>query len=112
MEANPLRAKKVREAQAWPFSSLRWWPGIGLAAPKEKPPVALAQWPVDRPRDWLALVNRPMQAAELEALHTSVNRGRPFGDARWVERTADRLGLANTLRSPGRPKKKADGDGR
>jgi putative transposase len=34
IEANPLRAKMVERAEAWPYSSLRWWPGLGLAAPK------------------------------------------------------------------------------
>ena len=106
IEANPLRAKMVERAEAWPYSSLRWWPGLGLPAPKENPPVALSEWPVDRPRDWVSRVNRPLKSAELEALHKSVNRGRPFGDEQWVAKTAKRLGLMNTLRDPGRPKKK------
>jgi putative transposase len=48
-----------------------------------------------------------LKPAELETVHVSVNRGRPFGDEPWVAKTARRLGLMNTLRDPGRPKKKA-----
>jgi hypothetical protein len=54
---------------------------------------------------WLARVNQPMKPVELEALHESVRRGRPFGEAAWVEKTARKLGLGNTLRNPGRPSK-------
>ena len=34
-------------------------------------------------------------------------RGRPFGDAAWVQGTAKRLGLTHTMRDRGRPKKDA-----
>jgi putative transposase len=109
IEANPLRAKIVEAAQDWPHSSLRWWPGIGLPTPKEDRPVPLAQWPVDRPRDWLARVNEAANPTELAQLRESVNRGRPFGDERWVARTAKQQGLSNTLRGPGRPTKAISG---
>jgi hypothetical protein len=36
----------------------------------------------------------------LKPLQQSVNRSRPFGDARWVAQTAARLGLGNTLPGP------------
>ena len=108
VEANPLRAKLVEKAQAWPFSSLRQRAGAGPAATL-KPPLALAGWPVERPRDWLAKVNRPMDKGELKPLQESVRRGRPFGDPRWVAQTAARLGLGNTLRGPGRPASKTAG---
>ena len=49
---------------------------------------------------------RDIQAAVRE----SVNRGRPFGDDAWARRTADRLGLAHTMRRPGRPAKQKDDD--
>jgi putative transposase len=105
-EANPLRAGMVRRAQDWPYSSVRW--SAGLAGDDESPPVPpapLAPWPVERPRDWLACVNEPMGPKHLERLRTSARRGRPFGDDAWTRRTADQLGLLNTLRDPGRPKK-------
>jgi hypothetical protein len=51
------------------------------------------------------LRSKRVEKGELKPLQESVNRGRPFGDARWVAQTAARLGLGNTLREPGRPAK-------
>jgi putative transposase len=112
VEANPLRAKVVKRAEDWPYSSLRWWPGIGLEVPEGEPPVGLGEWPVDRPRNWAAKVNEPLVEKVVEQLRVSVNRGRPFGEADWVVRTAKRLGLENTLRGRGRPRKVAKTTGR
>jgi len=39
----------------------------------------LSDWPVERPEDWLGLVNQPQTETELEALRRSVTRSRPFG---------------------------------
>jgi putative transposase len=104
VEANPLRAKFVRRAEAWEYSSLRWWPGA-KEKPAGEPPVPLSDWPIDRPRDWATKVNEPLKAELLETVRLSVNRGRPFGEAEWVAKAAKRLGLENTMRSPGRPRK-------
>ena len=65
----------------------------------------MSEWPVPRPADWLARVNRPQSAAEEEAFLLSLSRGRPFGAADWQARTAVRLGLEKTFRPRGRPKK-------
>ncbi|MDB5174578.1 MAG: rayT [Phycisphaerales bacterium] len=99
VEANPLRAKLVRRAQAWRWSSL----SAGTNGAAEG---LLDAWPIERPSDWLEIVNTAAGASELEAIRTSVKRGRPFGSPQWVARTADRLGLGFTLRDRGRPKKK------
>jgi hypothetical protein len=37
-------------------------------------------------------------------LRRSTSRGSPFGNADWVAKTAQKLGLESTLRNPGRPK--------
>ncbi|MFH0963445.1 MAG: transposase [Planctomycetota bacterium] len=99
VEANPLRARLVRRAENWPWSSAAWW---GMT----DRPEFLHSGPVERPRAWLALVNRPMTQADLEALRRIVNRGTPFGDPTWQSRTAKRLGLESTLRPRGRPRSK------
>jgi REP-associated tyrosine transposase len=100
-ERNPLRARLVRRAENWPWSSLG--ATYHAAAAAEAPP--LATWPVPRPRTWLDLVNQPQTEAELDAVRTSIQRGRPFGDARWQKQTAQRLGLQSTFRPRGRPRK-------
>lgn len=99
VERNALRAKMVNRAEDWQWGSL-WRRTQG----DPKFAAWLSDWPIDRPRDWVARVNRPQTAAELEALRTSVQRGRPFGDESWVRRMAKRFGLESTLRPRGRPK--------
>jgi len=101
VERNPLRAKLVRRAENWPWSSLG--ARCHAAAAGEAPP--LASWPLSRPRNWIELVNRPQTEEELEALRASIQRGRPFGEPAWQKRTAKRLGLESTFRPRGRPRK-------
>jgi putative transposase len=96
VERNPLRARLVRRAEAWRWGSLwRRERGEGLAL--------LADWPLPRPDDWRARVNRAEGAAELEALRAAARRGRPYGDAAWLEDAVRRFNLASTLRPRGRP---------
>jgi putative transposase len=97
VERNPLRAQLVRRAEAWRWGSLwRRERGQGLEL--------LADWPLPRPDDWRARVNRAESAAELEALRTAVQRGRPFGAAAWRDAMVQRFDLGATLRPRGRPK--------
>lgn len=100
VERNPLRAGLVKRAEQWPWSSL----GAGESTRCE-PVVPLHEWPVDRPRNWRQIVNKPMTAAEEEALRVCITRGRPLGNEAWQRRTAARLGLETTLRPRGRPRK-------
>jgi putative transposase len=101
VEGNPLRAKMVKRAQDWPWSSL------GSGAGSDGVRLQLSPWPVDRPTNWSRMVNEAMGAGALERLRTSVVRGRPFGSDAWVTRTVARLGLEWTVRDPWRPHKKA-----
>ncbi len=99
VERNALRATLVDRAEAWQWSSL--W---RRAQAKAELTTWLGAWPVERPRDWLARVNRPQTASELESIRVSVQRGRPFGESTWVRRIAKRFGMESTLRPRGRPK--------
>ena len=98
VERNALRANLVKSARRWP------WCSIAKRAGGNPPPwlLPVKQWPVEPPADWKAWVNRAQSAAELKALRQCVKRGRPYGDARWEERTAKRLGLESTRRPRGR----------
>jgi putative transposase len=98
VEANPLRAKLVRRAERWRWSSLS-----APQAPDGR--MLLSDSPIPRPRNWVNIVNEPLEPEALAAARESVKRGRPFGEDKWVKRTADRLGLGFTLRQRGRPKK-------
>jgi len=100
VERNAVRARLVRKAENWRWSSLARYVHGDAAARS-----LLARWPVPRPRDWVNQVNAPVPDAELAAVRRSVQRGRPFGGPAWQLATAKRLGLEFTLRPRGRPKK-------
>lgn len=98
IERNPLRARLVRRAENWVWSSLRCRLPGGDASLLAKPPVPL-------PTGWSDLVHEPQTEAELAALRASVNRGTPFGSRPWTTSAAKRLGLEFTLHPRGRPRK-------
>ena len=99
-ERNALRANLVTRAEQWPWGSL-WIRQFG--SPEHR--AMLSDWPIRRPSKWVQYVNEPASEAELEALRRSCRRGSPYGSPDWVKKTAKRLGLESTLRTPGRPKK-------
>lgn len=101
VEANPLRARLVKNAQDWLWSSLSRqavFDGIvEVARPK------LGPWPRDA--RWREAVNTPLETARLDLLRRSVVRGAPYGLPDWVTTFAAKTGLESTLRSRGRPRK-------
>jgi putative transposase len=112
IERNPVRAGLVKRAQDWQFSSA----ASGSSTPREPEPTAgeppvkpLSHWlvkgPSPRPDPWLRFVNREEEAEELERLRECVNRGSPYGDQKWRENAATKLGLESTIRPRGRPRK-------
>jgi putative transposase len=106
VERNALRAKLVRRAERWRWSSL-WRRLHGDAEPGR----LLSPWPIPLPATWVEHVHEPQTKAELATLRRSVQRGTPFGSSVWQKRTAIRLDLGHTLRPPGRPKKAPAGEG-
>lgn len=98
VERNPLRAKLVRDAADWRWSSL-WHRRHKTGVPW------LTEGPLPWPAQWLKSVNAAGTEAELAALRRSVAKGAPFGDPLWQKRTATKLGLESALRPRGRPKK-------
>lgn len=73
------------------------------AAPVQERPAAGGLAAASAPQLASPGQNEPLERAELEAIHTCVKRGRPYGTAEWVAATAARLGLGFTLRGAGRP---------
>jgi putative transposase len=101
VERNPLRARQVKRAEAWRWSSL--WRRLS-GTPEERawlcdPPVALG-------RGWCDHVNRPPSEAEQAAIGESLRRGRPYGGEAWQRRVARQLHLEYTFRARGRPRQK------
>lgn len=97
VEANAVRPTLAARVQQWPWSS----------ATLEKPMASklLSDWPVRRPANWLALLNRPLSEGQVEEIRTCITRDRPLGSAAWVRRMAARMGLEFTLRPRGRPRR-------
>ena len=101
VERNALRAKLVKQAEDWRWSSLyRWHSGTT----EEK--ALLSTWPLRRSSGWLKHVNSPQTESELTAIRRSVNRGSAFGDETWATTATKKLGLEITTRPQGRPKLK------
>jgi putative transposase len=101
VERNSVRPTLVERAEMWQWSSL--WRSLHPSENRDKP--VLCPWPIPRPSNWLARVNRALTKKEREAVLTSVVRGRPFGSETWQDSTATQLGLQSTFRSRGRPRK-------
>jgi len=99
VERNALRANLVVRAEEWRWSSL-WRRCRGRAHQDD----ILAAWPVEMPADWIERVNRADNEKELEALRSSVQRGRPYGAQQWQHRIVKRLGLESAYRPRGRPR--------
>jgi putative transposase len=100
VERNALRAGLVRQAQDWRWSSL-WVRQSG--SPEQR--CLLHAWPVDLPKNWVELVNRPQTQGEEEAMQTSIARNRPLGGAAWQGQMAEAMGLTSCFRERGRPAK-------
>ena len=98
VERNPLRANLVARAEDWPWSSA----SHRLDGDRQG---ILSRPPIDLPSNWLEVVDEAQTPDELAALRRSFRRGAPFGAAPWVEETAQRLGIEDTLRPRGRPKR-------
>jgi putative transposase len=100
VEANAPRAKLVPLAENWRWASLwcrrnhrselgRW----------------LSTWPVERPTNWTAAVNRHMDRDLLNSVRRSVACGAPLGTKSWRSRITTELALPSTTRPRGRPRK-------
>jgi len=101
VEQNPLRAGLVQRAEDWRWSSLHdAYPGTA-----KQTEVALSEWPVPKPTDWVSFVNQALPLKELEDLRLSAQKGRPFGSENWTTAAAKQLALESTMRSRGRPRK-------
>lgn len=109
IEANPLRAKVVRRADEYRWSSFR---AHGLGEPDAlvdslKPYEALSPQPAVRRRKWSQRVHQPLEEVTLEAIRRSNDTGLPYGDPAWVARLAKKLNLDLVIRPRGRPRKNA-----
>jgi putative transposase len=98
VERNALRANLVARAEDWVWGSLAWRAAATA-------PVVMTSPPVPLPSYWRHLVNEPQSAAEVDAIRTCVNRQRPFGEKEWVAQRSSELGIEQTIKDIGRPRR-------
>jgi len=99
VEQNPLRAKLVKKAQNWQWSSL-WRREYG----NEEQRKILALWPTLVPHNYIRWVNT-LPSEEAAAISLSMQRGCPLGAKSWVGKMVSKFGLESTIRQRGRPRK-------
>ncbi len=106
IEANPLRARIVKRAEDYRWSSYLCH-GMGAADALLDPLVLYDQLgarPETRQRKWAEKVHLPMPGQQIAAIRRSVQTGLPYGEKSWVHRLASRLELDLTIRPRGRPR--------
>ena len=96
VERNALSARVVRRAEDWRWGSL-WARRSGTPVLQS----LLSDWPVERPADWLRLVNQPMTEKEARGPADVGCRDRPYGDEDWQQKQVKRLGLLHTCGAKG-----------
>ncbi len=107
IEANPIRAKMVKDPAEYRWSS---FPFHGLG--RDDPLVTrfpeweeLGRSESERRKRWRAKVRAVQSEAELMTVRGSLQSGRPFGTSQWTEHIAERLNITLTPRPRGRPRK-------
>jgi hypothetical protein len=78
------------------------WPRTGTDKP-----ISLSDGSMELPKRWPSPTDRLSESTAGE-IETCIHRGRPFGDAKWTQKTAVKLSLESSLRPTGRPKKEAE----
>ena len=95
VELNPVRAKLVRRARDWKWSSARaHLAGRDDALVRVKPLL-------DRLDDWAAFLGEGLAEEEREAIRKSERTGRPLGATGFVRRLEKKLGRTLARQKPG-----------
>lgn len=100
VEQNPLRARLVKKAEDWRWSSL-WRRVQG----REQGKKVLAELPIDLPHEYPAQVNTLFDDTELTTIRHAANKGTPYGGVQWTDEMVTQYNLGSTLRGQGRPRK-------
>ena len=100
IEANPLRAKIVKRAEDYRWSSYRTH-GLGEADELVDRLILfdqLSPYAAVRQRLWAKKVHRPIEEQTLAAIRRSSATGLPYGGDGWVQSLARKLNLDLTIR--------------
>lgn len=99
VEQNALKAKVVKKAQDWKWSSV-WRRENGTTKQKK----LLSSWPVSKPKDYLSWINTILPLEKEEIIERSIIKSNPYGEDYWVGNIVEKFGLEQTVRRVGRPK--------
>lgn len=98
-DLNAKRARLVRRAEQWRWSSL--WRRIHQM--DDLPPF-LSEWPIACPADWCEFLNQHQSQKELAVIRRSVQTGVPFGERSWQRDHLRRMGYSVEPKPRGRPR--------
>ena len=101
VELNPKKARPVRQAEDWEFSSAR-------SHTTGKPDAQITLVPVITrkrfsPRDWVQFLKTPTEFETTAALRSATKINRPCGEQAWIRRLETKHRRVLISRPPGRP---------
>ena len=99
VEQNPKKANLVQKVEDWRWGSV-WRREHGTPQQKN----LLAEWPVERPDNYSALLNTIVSEEEEKEIDGAIVKNLPFGSDSWKERMVQKFDLEQTLRGVGRPR--------
>jgi putative transposase len=100
VEANPLRAKIVKDAIDYKYSSTY----NRINDTKD----IIDNPPINLPKNWNEFINEKESQVNLDIIRNSINRQAPLGAKNWQEKIVKEYGLESTINPRGRPKKSND----
>jgi len=100
VERNALRAKLVKRAEDWRWSS--GW--IRVNGDEEKKKI-LCEWPFVIPKNYSEIINKHQDNEEIETIRSSIKRGSPYGGEMWKDEMVTKYSLQASIKPRGRPKK-------
>ncbi len=106
VERNPVRAKMVRRAENYLWSSARGHCGLKQDALLTKKPYWRKQF--EGIGDWSAWLAEGDEPQKLEVIRRNVEKGLPCGSDKFIQRLEGMTGRALQYRPQGRPRKDAD----
>ncbi len=99
VEANPKRAKIVKECEKYQYSS-------AYKRVNNIQDQLLGELPIDIPTDWSRYINDKEDKTDLDFIRNSIERQSPLGDELWQYNIVKKYGLESTLNPIGRPRRK------
>lgn len=94
VERNALRARLVRRAEDWPWSS-------AAQRCSNSDLIPLAPWPILPPHNWLEVINSHETVSDATAVRQALLSGLPLGDPAWRYGMIRTLGLEGVERGRG-----------